>query len=200
MNRLIIAIGLVVYASFNGLGQGTGVGIFDFTNAGSGVPEDRKIYVGEFLTGPKASGPGYQIAIFYGPPGTTDENALVQVGNSTGFLTDPGHGQFLGGARTVFNLDEDGGVIALQARAWDASSGHTTWAQAAADPVGQVGKGPIFQMATKDPFDFGTPNPPTVGSAAGWIGFAITPVPEPSTWALAGLGVAGLLVFRRLRR
>lgn len=34
-------------------------------------------------------------------------------------------------------------------------------------------------------------------SAAGMQGFAVTAVPEPSTFALAGLGLASLLIFRR---
>lgn len=195
MNKRIVAIGLIAYASLNAHGQG--IGTFEFMNVG--VPDNRQIYIDDYLTGPKASGNDYQIAVYWGPAGTADENALVQVGASTGFLTGPGAGQFNGGARTIFGLSEDGGVAAFQARAWDASTGHTTWEQAAADPAGRVGKGPVFDMKTKDPSDFGEALP-RLGYAIGWQGFAITPVPEPSTWALAGLGIIGLLIFSHRRR
>jgi len=38
--------------------------------------------------------------------------------------------------------------------------------------------------------------PGTLGSGS-WTSFAVSAVPEPSTFALAGLGLAGLLIFRR---
>ena len=195
MNRLTIAIGVVVYASFNALGQG--VGTFEFMNVG--VANNRQIYVDTFQGPVKAAGTGYSIAVYWGPSGTTDENALVQVGASTPFLDSPAEGQFSGGGRTIFGVAEGGAVVALQARAWDMSTG-ATWEAAAANPAGRVGKGPVFEMALKDPVNFPLDPSPRLGYAAGWVGFAITPVPEPSTWALAGLGVIGLLIFSQRRR
>lgn len=191
MNRLIIAITLNLTAGFQAFSQG--IGTFEFMNVG--VTADRQIYIDNYLTGPKAAGTGYKIAVYWGPTGTTDENALLQVGAPTTFLDPPGEGQFNGGARTVAPTSEDGAVVALQARAWDASTGFTTWEQAAADPAGRVGKGPVFEMKLKDPSD-PFENLPRLGYAAGWQGFAITPVPEPSVWALAAAGVAALLLFR----
>ena len=196
MNRLIVAITLIAAAGFNASGQG--VGTFEFMNVG--VTPDRLIYLDNYdpsnPSAPKPEGPGYQIAVYWGPSGTTDENALVQVGASTPFLTSAGAGQFNGGGRTIFGLSEDGGVVALQARAWDVSTG-TTWEQAFANPAGRTGKGPVFEMKTKDPSDIFEPLP-RLGYAPGFVGFAIA-VPEPSTWALAGLGVAGLFLLRRRR-
>lgn len=189
MNRLIVLIGLIVYASCNAQGQG----MFEFMNVG--VTDDRQIFIGEYLTGPKATGAGYQIAIFWGPLGTTDESLLVQVGDPTGFLDAPGEGYFNGGPRTIFGLSPPGSDVVLQARAWDASTG-ATWDEAAANPAGRIGKGPIFQMGTTDPT---TMDPlPQVGYASGWQGFAIA-VPEPSVWGLAAMGVAALLILRRRR-
>jgi len=56
-----------------------------------------------------------------------------------------------------------------------------------------------WQNATGNPF--GTPSTPaiplTYGDAAGFNGLVLAPIPEPTTFALAGLGVAALLVFRR---
>jgi len=40
-------------------------------------------------------------------------------------------------------------------------------------------------------------SPLDIGTAAGLTTFSVVGVPEPSTFALAGLGLAGLLIFRR---
>jgi hypothetical protein len=186
--KSILAVGLFLGANIFAFAQG---GIFNFSNVGT--TDDRHIYIGEYLTGPKAEGDGYQIAIFWGPAGASDENALIQVGSSTGFLTSPGEGRFLGGARTITGQG-NGPVLSFQARAWDASTGNT-WAEAAANPAGRIGKGPIFEMETKDPTDLNDPTP-NIGDAAGWRGFAIA-VPEPSVFALALLALPALALVRR---
>jgi len=195
MNRTIIAIALILVVRIHAFGQSQGV--FELSNVATSP--DRHIYVGDYMGATKAEGSAYQIAIFWGPSGATDENALVQLGSSIGFLTGGGAGQFSGGTKTIFDPggSSDGGVFTFQARAWDASTG-ATWGAAAANPAGRIGKGPVFQMKTKDPFDLleGTPR---IGDAAGWRGFAIA-VPEPSTWVLAALGMSTLVVMGMRKR
>src|SRR5687767_12672073 len=97
MKRSIVTIGLFITLTIHGFGQGTGV--FEFSNAGQ--PADDLIYIGEYMGPVKAEGDGYQIAIFWGPAGTTDENALVQAGTSSGFLTGADAGQFSAGERAI---------------------------------------------------------------------------------------------------
>jgi len=69
---------------------------------------------------------------------------------------------------------------------------------ASADGVG--GLGSSIAVGWSNPFlmtlgSSGTPGPnlPTAGMTA----FGVSPVPEPSTFALAGLGAAAMLIFRR---
>jgi PEP-CTERM motif-containing protein len=198
MNRSIVAIALLITATFHAFGQGMGgQGIFDVSNVGT--TPDRQIYVGEYMGPVKAEGDGYKIAVYWGPEDTTDENALVLLDVPIGFLILGGAGQFNAG-RTYRVFDPsamtDGPVLTFQARAWDSSTG-ATWEQAAANPIGAVGKGPIFEMKTKDEFNPSEPFTPRIGDAAGWRGFAITVVPEPSVWGLALVGAATLLFFRR---
>jgi len=53
-----------------------------------------------------------------------------------------------------------------------------------------------FQNGTGNPNGVPTPTPPA--TLDGWTGpITLNPVPEPSTFALAGLGAAALLLFRR---
>src|SRR5688572_2196581 len=156
MNKTIVVIGLMVSLNIHAYGQG--IGIFEMSNVATSP--DRQIYLDHFLTGPKPEGDAYKIAIFWGPEGTIDENALIQVGNPTGFIIGAG-GQFSDGLRTIVDPGAtiDGPVAAFQARAWDVSSG-ATWAAAVANPDGRTGKGPIFEMRTKDPFDLTVPDVP----------------------------------------
>lgn len=61
-------------------------------------------------------------------------------------------------------------------------------------PVGMSGKyGPIDPEAPGST----TPSPSTVGAGFTGLTLTATAVPEPSTFALAGLGAAALLIFRR---
>lgn len=83
---------------------------------------------------------------------------------------------------------------AIQIRAWFNNGQFATYDAAVAAGV-NVGKSAVLPIALKASTD------PTVQSLtdAGMTPFTINAVPEPSTIALAGLGVASLLLFRRRR-
>ncbi len=81
-----------------------------------------------------------------------------------------------------------GGTYTVQARAWY-NVGFATYAAA----VGNANTG-VSQLGT-----IVATESPTLPNALNLPGFTVgqTVIPEPSTFALAGLGLAGLLIFRR---
>ena len=106
-----------------------------------------------------------------------------------------------------------GTSVALQVRGWSASFGQDwnavkAWANADVSGVfnvastGWYGESAIGQIVLGGG---ALPNPSLYGAGAGQIpgGFVLgqvnplTPVPEPSTFALAGLAGAAMLIFRR---
>ena len=87
-------------------------------------------------------------------------------------------------------------------RAWNGP--YATYEQAIVSGQAWGGRGPIFEVDTKDPLD-PTEVAPTIGRDDGWRGFifgadGVTAVlvPEPSTCALIALGAATafLMIFR----
>jgi len=96
-------------------------------------------------------------------------------------------GTWSGGSRTVpFNA---GSVITLVIKAWDATGG-VTYDQAKASG--------LFSGASA-PFSYVVPAagaPTSASFMEGLRAFAVV-VPEPSTFALAGLGILGLVMARR---
>jgi len=134
------------------------------------------------------SGAGFTFALYAGPAGTA-ENALTLVttrpfntGGSAGFIT----------TSTVQIPGVDAGLTAsFQIRAWDNASG-ATYALATIKGKSEVvvsGQlGGVNAAGTLFPI-----NPDSVG----WTAFNIYAVPEPSTFVLAGLGAAALVIFRR---
>jgi len=87
------------------------------------------------------------------------------------------------------------GPITIQLRAWYSGGGATTYAQALSAGV-NTGKSALYNITTVANSD------PTIKSLddIGVQGFSVSGaavVPEPSTFALAGLGAAALLIFRR---
>jgi len=84
-----------------------------------------------------------------------------------------------------------GGAATFQIWAW--TSSFASYA-AASIGGGLVGKSVTFNSATSP----AGPPPPAPTTLAGlYPGFAVQLVPEPSTFVLAGLGIASLLLFRR---
>jgi hypothetical protein len=124
--------------------------------------------------------------VFFGPAGATDRDALTQVQQADPKATIGNTAGIMINAPSVFAIPgtEPGQVVSLQIRAWNANRsffGETDIRQvtlgATAGP-GQV----IWQSAS------GT-NPNRF--------LPMTSVPEPSTIALAVLGLLSLLLFRR---
>lgn len=137
-------------------------------------------------------GAGYGAALYWGAAGSL-EGALIQLGASTGVTAGTG---FLvaGGTRTTGVATAEGANGAFQVRAWTLSSG-ATYDAALLSGVGFAGRTAVFSNPTGAP----TGSPPTPPAfLTGWVTpITVSPIPEPSTIALAGLGLASLLVIRR---
>jgi len=114
-------------------------------------------------------------------------------------------GRVLGGIETANSAAPGANVWAIVV-GWTGPSVYNTFAEAYAaallDPTVKIGlSGAAWIQGTGNPTSSpaGTP----VALANGVNGFqglnlvSVTPVPEPSTFALAGLGLASLLIFRR---
>jgi hypothetical protein len=127
------------------------------------------------------------LSIWYGLGTISDANLLTQgnvfsIDNTISVDYDPGAGHGAGGYyinQTQVIPGWSSGVVTFQVRA----SGVST--------LGLVtGSSALWQ---ETPGSTASPAPNSLVSQ----GFAVTVVPEPSTFALAGLGSAALLIFRR---
>ncbi len=157
-----------------------------------------------------AAGTGYRVALYWGLQGTP-ESELTQVGNSVGFLTGSAAGTFTGGTRTLTPLLRNGDVVTVQARGWtvlpDVGNSYEAVLAAAlaGDARAAVGKNPLFDHKSVDrtisqELAVAMGGPIANGGNPYWQGFAITPVPEPSTITLVALASTALLFFRLGRK
>jgi len=153
-----------------------------------GLPPGAQTYAGALLTGS-----GYMAQLFAAPGADALETALVASASSiTTFRTGTSSGAFAGVVATLGNVAKDAAVATLQVRAWDNTSGlYPTWQAAFDAKTVAIGSSPLFNLNAIGG-DLNTPPLPT-----GMQSFNIYLVPEPSTFVLAGLGAASLLIFRR---
>lgn len=163
-------------------------GTINFQNGGPGV---NAIIRG--VDGTTAlDGGGYKADLYWALGTVTDPGALASAGFSTSFGTGASAGYFFGGVLGIPGTAAAGGqLITVQVRAWRLSDG-ATWLAASQAAGGQFGSGNLIQVTTGG----GTTPPPFM---VGLTPFNLTGtiIPEPSTFVLAGLGVASLLLFRR---
>jgi hypothetical protein len=103
-------------------------------------------------------------------------------------------GRFIGGTLSLPTA-APGAPVQAAVAGW--SGNYTSFDLAQASGVAQIAITPSFALNTGNPTTTppGTPNPLT--TATGFTGVNLVVVPEPSTLALAGLGAAALLIFRR---
>jgi hypothetical protein len=112
----------------------------------------------------------------------------------------PVNGQFSGGGKTIANIGA-GADASYFLVGWTGASAtydaaYTAWQGGTA----MLGESSVFSTATGNPNAVPVPGTPVslAGSFTGMTLTAVTgPVPEPSTFALAGLGAAALMIFRR---
>lgn len=104
-------------------------------------------------------------------------------------------GRFNAGTFTVTPI-APGAVIAGLVRGW--TGAHASYA-AALGAGAYIGYSSVFTVDTGDPTTVppGTAGGITSSTATPFTGITLSQVPEPSSMALAGLGAASLLIFRR---
>jgi hypothetical protein len=138
----------------------------------------------------------YEAQLLAAPGAGAGESSLVPASPVTPFRTTTGGaGWVQNTTATLGNVLPDAAVASIEMVAWDNTSGlYPTWVQAkAAWQQGLIaaGEGGIFNLNAIG----GTLNPaPTLN---GLQSFNIFLVPEPTTFALLGLGGAAVLIFRR---
>jgi hypothetical protein len=110
--------------------------------------------------------------------------------NGSGLWTGPG-GAFVNTGLAV-------GGATIEVRAWYNPGGNTYASYAAAQAAGvNTGKTTVFNITLASSTDPTAPSMDSAGMPAFTVSGSVAPVPEPSTFALAGLGAAALLIFRR---
>jgi len=129
--------------------------------------------------------------LFWGPGMISDSSLLTPLNASALFdFSTPGF--FYGGTRTLPTAPNV--LVTVQVRVWDVYSG-ASWYAASTVWGAMIGESILFQVNPADPS--GTPTPLTGLSAQPQPWQLYFNIPEPSALALAGLGLAALLVLRR---
>ena len=180
MNKTLIA-SFAMVAALSASAQGT----FLFNN--SALDGKPRIFAPDGTTGLTGTA-GYLVdVIVAGSTSLTDANTGLALQPLKFFNSAANAGLFSGTTVVVGGITTAGASAAVTVRAWDGNTGAT---YAAATTKGSV-------TFTQTGFGgFGSP-PANPVAFTGFKSFALTSVPEPSTYALAALGLGGLLFLRR---
>jgi len=162
-------------------------------NTAADTPVGTQVY-----TGAPLAGTGWTAQLWAAPGAGAAEGSLVAATPSTTFRTGAGAGWVAGTTANLGNVAGDAAAATLQLRVFPAT--FATWAAAEAawntDATSTIfiGKSPMFNVSNIG----GTVNqaPNLVGlQSFSLVAHAV--VPEPSTFALLGLGALGMMIFRR---
>jgi len=160
----------------------------------AGQPAGTQVYTGALLTGS-----GWTAQLWSANTGGQAESSLLAANNTSTFRTGTSAGGIAAITSTLTGVPKDAPVATMQIRVWNNLGGTiTTWAQAEAlwlsgtNPTYAIGKSALWNLNLIGG-DFNSPPLPYGAESFN----VFTSVPEPSTFVLAGLGAAGLLIFRR---
>jgi hypothetical protein len=177
MKKILATLTVAVVVAGSALGQGQ---VTMANNASSLIT---------YLGSPVAIGSSFFQLTYSSTTGLPD-GTLTPIGSVAG--TSTVIAGRIANTTTAANSLTPGASYTFQILGWQGAS-YTTYAQAAAAGA-PVGFSTQFLSATSA----NASPPPTAVSLAGlYAGFALVPIPEPATMALAGLGAAALLIFRR---
>lgn len=203
MKKLFITIGLAALAV-----SSQAQGLVNFFNANATATWLETAQHVPISVAPATLG-GFRYELFSASAGTAADVGFVSSGliaTNTGTV-----GRFNGGSNVGIPGRALGGTAAILVRGWSSNLGQT-WSEAfAASQVpgatGYIGSSPIAPnfFLGGDPGTGLIPTSPVFGGASGivpvsgTVGFYLTQlaVPEPSSMALAGIGAAALMIFRR---
>ena len=125
-------------------------------------------------------GDGYTAAIFWAPNTVTDPDAFLQLGATMAII----NGQLAGGTRNV--PAPGSAAVNIFGAAWETVAG-ATYQEAAQVFGASVGRSAIVTAVPG-------------GAPVRIPDFQVCPVPEPSTWALLGLGWLTVVLGKRASR
>jgi hypothetical protein len=132
-------------------------------------------------------------ALYYAATTQTDVNLFTAAGGGPATFktsTSATAGSWFGGNRTLDNI-AIGAPANLVVIVWDSSL--------TSDPLSAAARGGLYGQSAI--FQYTSPTSPTPAPAEflpnNLAAFSISIIPEPSSFALAGLGAAALLIFRR---
>jgi hypothetical protein len=181
MKRLLLTAVLgVVHALV--FAQGT----INFANGGPGLVA--MVYDTDGAT--PLVGSAWSADLYWAPGVITDSTLLSALNQPATFSTVPqSAGLFFGGARTILGA-APGTTITAQIRVWDTASGGS-WAAASAVNGARIGESVLSQVIPVDPLSPAVPF--TVLTGLNGHSWNVHLVPEPSTLALAGVGVVVFL-------
>jgi len=126
------------------------------------------------------------------------ESALQGQSQTTTFRTGGAAGNITGITATLGNVPQDSAAATVEMAAWDNSSGlYSTWNQASVAWLGGLIAAGVSGPLTVNAIG-GTQN--SAPSLVGLQSFNLYTIPEPTSFALAGLGAAAMLIFRRRKQ
>lgn len=188
MKKLIATTLLAVVPGLMAFAQGT----VTFANAGVGL--NAPIFHSDGTS--RLASTSYQAMLM----GGASAGSLVQYGSIATFIGAGAPGYFNGGAATITTVSP-GSTGFFEIIVWDSTLLGTTTGATEAQALAYANAGhadvwgasAIFQNTTGG---VGSPATPPA-TLTGLTSFSLNPVPEPTTFALAGLGTAALSIFRR---
>lgn len=197
--KLLLSLALV-FSTAVALAQGT----VAIQNTSSTLVQYQTNYIYSYPYPPPELAPvpvgGGYVELLWAPLGTTDLNLFTALGPP--IVITPAPGRFGGAVRTIpagtgFNGIAPGDTVSAVVRAWTGTA--PTWYQALFGGSSLLGWSAIFTVDTGNPLTTPLEPPGSIVSstANGFAGINLVFIPEPTSMALAGLGAASLLIFRR---
>lgn len=193
MKRFIVTTAATALVALASYGQGT----ISFKNYFGNVNTDPAVFLHDGITKVSHTATNYIVALMAGPSAAS----LTQVATTRFLSAATADGFFQAGTVSIPTVA--GGTTAfLQIEVWDTTLGNTTtgatfdqataWGVTHSDAWGWSS---VFSVTTGNP----TGNPPTTPTLLQGVltSFSLNNVPEPSSFALIGLGGAALTIFRR---